>query len=312
MKAESVRNVAVVGAGLMGHGIGAVFALHGKEVTLIDIKPEFLSNAQAQIKKEFDRCVEGNVMTRAQCDEALLRIWTTLDMKKAVSEADLVIEAVVEKMDIKGQVFAEIDRLAPSHAILGSNTSGLPITRIASYTKRPEKVVGTHFWNPPLLMRAVEIIRGEKTSDDTVALIKEVLTGVGKRPVVVSKDVPGQIGIRILYAMLREAISLVEKGVATSGDVDTIIREALGTRLSILGVLELADLSGLDLALAVSGNLFKDLDGSKEPHALLAEKVARGETGVKSGKGFHDWSKRSVQEVIKKRDEHLMRLLKET
>jgi 3-hydroxybutyryl-CoA dehydrogenase len=161
-------------------------------------------------------------------------------------------------------------------------------------------------------MRAVEIVRGERTSDEAVSVVKEVLAGVGKRPVVVSKDVPGQVGIRILYTMLREAISLVQKGVATAEDVDTIIREALGTRLSILGVLELADLSGLDLALAVSSNLFKDLDASKEPHALLKEKVAEGQVGAKSGKGFYDWSRRSVQEVITKRDKHLMTLLKET
>lgn len=295
----------------MGHGIGAVFARYGHSVVLMDIRPEPISSAEAQIKKEFDRCVGGGVITLEQCIQALQRIGTTLDMKEAVSNADLVVEAVVEKMDVKRQVFSDLDRLAPTQAILASNTSGLAITQIASYTKRPERVIGTHFWNPPLLMRAVEIVRGERTSDETVGVVKEVLTRVGKRPVVVSKDVPGQVGIRILYTMLREAISLVQKGVATPEDVDTIIREALGTRLSILGVLELADLSGLDLALAVSNSLFKDLDASKEPHALLKEKVARGEVEAKSGMGFYDWSKKPVQDVIKKRDEHLMKLLKE-
>ncbi len=311
MKAEHARNVSVVGAGLMGHGIGAVFALHGHNVTLMDIRQELLSNARTQIKNEFDRCIQAGLMTHDQRDDAFRRIETTLEMKEAVAGTDLVVEAVVENMDVKGQVFSQMDEFAPSKAILASNTSGLPITKIASFTKRPERVIGTHFWNPPLLMRAVEVVRGEQTSDDTVNTVRMILEKVGKKPVVVSKDVPGQVGIRILYTMLREAISLVEKGVATAEDVDTVIREALGTRLTNLGVLELADLSGLDLALTVSSNLFKDLDASKEPHALLREKVARGETGVKSGRGFYDWSKRSPQEVIRTRDEYLMRLLRE-
>lgn len=311
MKTEDIRTVSIIGAGLMGHGIGAVFARHGYSVMLMDTKQGFLSNAQTQIDRDFDRCIEGDVLTQDQCDQALSRIKTTVDIKEAGAKADLVIEAVAENIDVKRQVFSDLDRFAPKHAILATNTSGLPITQIASFTQTPERVVGTHFWNPPLLMRAVEIIRGEGTSDQTVQVVKDVLTKVGKRPVVVSKDVPGQVGIRILYTMLREAISLVEKGVASAEDVDIIVQEALGTRLPILGVLELADLSGLDLALAVSSSLFKDLDASKEPHALLKEKVARGETGAKSGRGFYDWSKRSLPEVIRKRDEHLMKLMRE-
>jgi len=311
LKTRDIKYVAVVGAGLMGHGIGAIFALHGHNVMLADISQELLSNARIKISEDFDRYVQAGLMDREQCNSALDRIRTTLDMREAVSSADLVVEAVVEKIDVKVQVFSQLDALAPSHAILASNTSGLPITRIASSTSRPDRVIGTHFWNPPLLMRAVEVVRGEQTSDHTVETTRSILEEVGKKPVVVSRDVPGQIGIRILYAMLREAISLVEKGVATPEDVDTVIREALGSRLSILGVLELADLSGLDLTLTVSNNLFKDLDASKEPQTLLREKVAQGETGVKSGKGFYDWSKRSAQAVIKKRDEHLLKLLKE-
>ena len=311
MKTEDIRTVSIIGAGLMGHGIGAVFARHGYSVMLMDTKQGFLSNAQTQIDRDFDRCIEGDVLTQDQCDQALSGIKTTVDIKEAAAKADLVIEAVAENIDVKRQVFSDLDRFAPKHAILATNTSGLPITQIASFTQTPERVVGTHFWNPPLLMRAVEIIRGEGTSDQTVQVVKDVLTKVGKRPVVVSKDVPGQVGIRILYTMLREAISLVEKGVASAEDVDIIVQEALGTRLPILGVLELADLSGLDLALAVSSSLFKDLDASKEPHALLKEKVARGETGAKSGRGFYDWSKRSLPEVIRKRDEHLMKLMRE-
>ena len=296
----------------MGHGIGAVFALHGHKVTLVDVSQELLSNAKTKIKEDLDRCVQADLMGQEECDSALDKIKMTLDMKEAVSSADLAVEAVVEKIDIKRQVFSQLDSLAPSHTILASNTSGLPITRIASSTSRPDRVIGTHFWNPPLFMRAVEVVRGEQTSDRTVEATTSALAEAGKRPVVVAKDVPGQIGIRILYAMLREAISLVEKGVATAEDVDTVIREALGSRLSVLGVLELADLSGLNLALTVSNNLFKDLDASKNPQAILREKVARGENGVKSGKGFYDWSKRSAQDVIKRRDEHLLRLLKQT
>jgi 3-hydroxybutyryl-CoA dehydrogenase len=157
----------------------------------------------------------------------------------------------------------------------------------------------------------VEVVKAAGTTDETVKVTCDLLAKVGKKPVVVKKDIPGQIGIRILYAMLREAMSLVEKGVASPEDVDTVVKEALGTRLPVVGVLELADLSGVDLVLMVSKRLFKDLDNSPEPSKFLTDMVADGRTGIKSSKGFYTWTPQSVASIVKKRDEHLLRILKD-
>ena len=222
-----------------------------------------------------------------------------------------MIEAATENIDLKKQIFREASKFAPERAVLATNTSGLPILDVAGVTNRPGKVIGTHFWNPPYLLRAVEVVKAAGTTDETVKVTCDLLTKVGKKPVVVKKDIPGQIGIRILYAMLREAMSLVEKGVASPEDIDTVVKEALGTRLSVVGVLELADLSGVDLVLMVSKRLFKDLDNSPEPSKFLTDMVADGHTGVKSSKGFYSWTPQSVASIVKKRDEHLLRILKD-
>jgi 3-hydroxybutyryl-CoA dehydrogenase len=231
-------------------------------------------------------------------------------MKEALMNTDFMIEAATENMDLKKQIFMEASKFSPENAILATNTSGLPIVDIAGVTNRPGRVVGIHFWNPPYLLRAVEVVKGTSTTDETVKVAYDILKKVGKKPVVVKRDIPGQIGIRILYAMLREAMSLVEKGVASPEDIDTVVKEALGTRLPVVGVLELADLSGVDLVLMVSKRLFKDLDNSPEPSKLLTDMVANGRTGIKSSEGFYSWTPQSIASIVKKRDEHLLRILK--
>ena len=305
------RIIAVIGAGLMGHGICQVFAQFGYEVHLVDVSKEILDGALAKIRGSLEKLSQYGLIDKTKIEGIISRIATTTEIKEAGKDADFVVEAVVENLEVKKKVFSSLDESCPSHTILASNTSGIPISAIASATKRPSKVVGTHFWNPPTLIQAVEIVRGDETSDETVKVAKELLRSVGKKPVVVNKDVPGQIGIRILYAMIREAVALVEKGIATPEDVDTVIKEALGTRLSVLGVLDLVDLSGVDLMMRVANIVFKDLDDSKEAHKMVKEMVERGELGLKSGKGFYDWSKRSADEVIRIRDEHLIKVLKE-
>jgi 3-hydroxyacyl-CoA dehydrogenase len=311
MKVEDVRKVTVVGAGLMGHGIAQVFAQAGYNVYLRDIKQEFLTNALNRIRENLQKLASAGVIRNSDVDATLSRIKTTLDMKEALSATDIMIEAATENLELKKQIFQEASKLSPVHTILASNTSGLPIAGLATSTDRPGKVIGTHFWNPPYLLRAVEIVKGTSTTDETVQVMRELLERVGKKPVVVKKDIPGQIGIRILYAMIREAMSLVEKDVASPEDIDTVVKEALGTRLPVVGVLELADLSGIDLVLMVSKRLFKDLDNSSEPSKFLENMVASGRTGIKSSKGFYDWTPQSIAATIKKRDEHLVKILKE-
>jgi 3-hydroxybutyryl-CoA dehydrogenase len=310
MKVEDIRKVSIIGAGLMGHGIAQVFAQAGYNVMLKDIKQEFLSNAIIRMKENLQNLSDASIIQREEIDATISRVKTTLDMKEALMNSDFMIEAATENIDLKKQIFMEASKLSPERAILATNTSGLPIVDIAGVTNRPGKVVGTHFWNPPYLLRAVEVVQGASTTDETVKVASDLLKKVGKKPVVVKRDIPGQIGIRILYAMLREAMSLVEKRVASPEDIDTVVKETLGTRLPVVGVLELADLSGVDLVLMVSKRLFKDLDNSPEPSKLLTDMVANGRTGIKSSKGFYSWTPQSVESIVKKRDEHLLKILK--
>ena len=311
MKVEDVKTVSIIGAGLMGHGIAQVFAQAGYNVLLRDIKQEFLSNAVSKMKENLQKLSAAGLVRKEEIDATISRVKTTLDMKEALTNSDFMIEAATENIDLKKQIFREASKFAPERAVLATNTSGLPILDVAGVTNRPGKVIGTHFWNPPYLLRAVEVVKAAGTTDETVKVTCDLLTKVGKKPVVVKKDIPGQIGIRILYAMLREAMSLVEKGVASPEDIDTVVKEALGTRLPVVGVLELADLSGVDLVLMVSKRLFKDLDNSPEPSKFLTDMVADGRTGIKSSKGFYSWTPQSVASIVKKRDEHLLRILKD-
>ena len=311
MKVEDIRIVSVIGAGLMGHGIAQVFALAGYEVMLRDIKQEILETALDRVKNNLQKMSTAGLVHEKDVAGVLSRLKTTIEMEEAVGNSDFVIEAATENIELKKQIFRDADRLSPERTILATNTSGLPIAEVAAATSRPGKVVGTHFWNPPYLLRAVEVVKGAGTTEETVNVTRDLLSKVGKKPVVVNKDVPGQIGIRVLYAMIREASSLVEKGVASPEDVDTVVREALGTRLPVVGVLELADLSGVDLVLMVSKRLFKDLDNDPQPSAFLETMVAQGKTGIKSGKGFYNWTPDSITSIIKRRDEHLLKILKE-
>jgi 3-hydroxyacyl-CoA dehydrogenase len=311
MSVDQIKTIGVVGAGLMGHGIAQVFAQAGYKVLLNDVNQSLLDNGLSSIEADLKKLTQYGLLSVVEAKSAFPRVSPVLDLKEVGRAADFVVEAVTENVDIKRKVFSTLDESAPPHAILASNTSGIPITLLASATRRPDKVVGTHFWNPPILLQAVEIVRGEKTSDATIQVAKELLEKVGKKPVVVNKDVPGQIGIRILYAIIREATSLVEKGVATPEDIDTVIKETLGTRFPVLGVFDLVDLSGVNILYAVSKIVYRDLDDTTEPHNIVKQMVERNELGVKTGKGFYDWSKRYASEVIRTRDEYLIKILRE-
>jgi 3-hydroxybutyryl-CoA dehydrogenase len=306
------EKVVIIGSGLMGRGIGLAFASSGSEVKLVDVSDDALNQAMEGVKKTLD-FLSGQELVDEKPATILGRITTTTDMSKALKDATFAVEAVFENLDVKKKVFEQMDAAAPSDAILASNTSSIPITVIAGATKHPERVVGTHFWNPPYLMTAVEVVKGEKTSEETVRRTVEVMKGIGKSPAVVGRDVPGQIGIRLLYAMIREATWLVESGVASAADVDMIAREALGARFEVLGPLELADLSGVDLVNNVAKGLYKSLDSSQAPQKIVQDMVARGEVGIKSGKGFYDWKdgSKNSEETVKLRDQHLVKIQKE-
>ena len=296
----------------MGRGIGQAFATGGYRVTLVDLNKEILNDAIAQINSSLSFMHGAGLLTESP-EVIIGRISLDPDFDRAISQANLVVEAIFENLDAKKSIFQRMDAIARPDCILASNTTSLPITSIASLTTKPEKVIGSHFWNPPQLMQAVEVTRGENTSEESVEEMILTLRRIGKKPVLVRKDVPGQIVIRILYAMIREATWLVENGVATPEDIDTAVKEALGTRLEVVGPLELSDLSGVDLVNNVAKGLYRSLDSSQGPQKLIQDMVARGEVGIKTGKGFYNWKNgsKNVEDIIKLRDEHLIKILKE-
>lgn len=282
-----VRRIAVLGAGLMGHGIAQVAAQAKFEVSLRDIKQEFLDKGISMINDSLQKFSKKGLIKESEINETLSRIRPTLDLKEAVENSDLIIEVAPENLDLKRGLFSEVDKLAKPNAIIASNTSSISITELASATKRPEKFCGMHFFNPPQLMKLVEIIRGVKTSDETVNAVVEVVKKMGKEPIVVKKDVPGFVVNRILVPALNEAMYLVWEGVAEPEDIDKAVKLGLNWPM---GPLYLADYLGHDTTLAIMEIFEKEFGEKFKPCPILKQMVRAGLLGRKSGKGFYDWT----------------------
>ncbi len=281
---DIIKKVAVIGAGTMGHGIAEVAAIAGYEVWVYDIAEEFLKNAVEKISWSVKKLISKSTV-REDLETVMSRIHTSLDFEKVVSGADFIIEAVPEKIDLKKEIFSKLDKLAPPHVILATNTSSLPITEIASATNRPDKVVGMHFFNPPPLMPLVEVIKGDKTSDLTARVTYELAKKFGKQPIMVNKDVPGFIVNRVLMRFMSAACWIVANKKASVIEVDSAVKYKLGFPM---GAFELADYSGIDVLYLVGKAV---MERGTELHAcpLFEEKYNAKEFGLKSGKGFYEY-----------------------
>ncbi len=305
-------NILVVGAGLMGSGIAQLFAYGGHTVVLTDVSEDILAGAEEKIRRSLERMADQGLARVDLIEPALGRIRTMSDLAEATRGARFVVEAVPEYLELKQEIFRRLDTLCPVEAILATNTSVISITQIAAKSLRQERIVGTHFWNPPTLVPLVEVVPGERTSPETVETTYALLAAVGKHPVRVKQDVPGFVGNRLQHALWREAVSIVEHGIADAEVVDEVIKFGFGMRLPVLGPLENADMVGLDLTLAIHDYILKHLESSPNPSPLLTRKVAKGELGFKSGgRGFRDWNAEQMNRVRTDLELHLFKWLKD-
>ncbi|WP_336339023.1 3-hydroxyacyl-CoA dehydrogenase family protein [Haloarcula brevis] len=284
MHLEAVDTVGVVGAGTMGNGIAQVAATAGYDVVMRDVSEELVAAGFEDIRASFERLVARGTVKEQEAEAATARITGTTEMT-ALDDADLVVEAVTEDMDVKQSVFGELDAVCGSDAVLASNTSTLSITTIASATDRPEQVMGLHFMNPVPVMKGVELVVGEHTSDETVALGREFARDIGKETWE-ADDKPGFVVNRVLMPWINEGIRAYDEGVADKADIDRGL--TLGTNVP-MGPLELADHIGLDVVLDASETLYEELGDRYKPAYLLKRKVAAGDLGKKSGRGFYDY-----------------------
>jgi 3-hydroxybutyryl-CoA dehydrogenase len=289
--------IAVVGAGLMGHGIAQVFARAGHEVTITDTVMASLDSAKTRIA--------ANLRDLGEDPNAVERVTAVANLASAVREADYVVEAAPEDLPLKKKLFAEIETHVRPDTILASNTSVIPITKIMQGLKRRERALGTHWWNPPFLVPLVEVIETKWTAPQAVKFTMELHAAAGKKPAHVKKDVPGFIGNRLQHALWREAIALVEHGICDAQTVDEVVKSAFGRRLAVLGPLENADMVGTDLTLAIHKTVLPAIDSRPAPSPYLKKLVKAGKLGFKSGEGFRQWTPAQQQALRLKVLQHL-------
>jgi 3-hydroxybutyryl-CoA dehydrogenase len=305
-----IQNIAVIGAGLMGHGLAQIFASSGYPVRLMDIEQERLDKAIENIRSNLTLMAERGIGQSEEIEPAIAKVETMTDLKQAAVGAHFVVEAVLENLELKQDIFKDLDRICPGETILATNTSVISITEIAQKAKDRGRILGTHFWNPPYLIPLVEVIRGEDTSEEAMEVTYALIRRVGKHPVRVTTDVPGFVGNRLQHALWREAISIVERGIADAATVDECIRFGFGLRLPVLGPLETADMVGTDLTLAIHNYILKYIESSPEPSPLLKKQVEEGDLGFKSGRGFQEWTPEEAQKSRKRLQEYLLKVTK--
>jgi 3-hydroxybutyryl-CoA dehydrogenase len=291
MNPDEIKQISVIGSGMMGHAIAEEFAVAGYEVILYGRSEDKLKQALAKIKRSLNELTEWEIISENDMAPTLDRLHTTTDLTEAGSNTDLIVEAVVEELEIKNELFSKLDVISPERTIFASNTSSILPSVLAAATRRPDRFLVAHYFNPPYLMPLVEIVRGNKTSDETTNMVYRLMKAMGKSPIICQKEVPGFIANRLQLVLWREAFNIVQRGIASPQDVDLAVKNSFGRRLGMVGPFELYEyIDGYDLTLQCEKYMLPDMDNSTESYPLLLEKVEKGELGAKTGKGFYDWT----------------------
>lgn len=310
MKEYDISKVVVVGTGVMGSGIAQVFAQQGFSVTVNDLNEDILQKAKKRLENNLYLFHQEGVLSKGDLKGALQNLTFSSQLDE-ISGVDIVVEAIPEQIKLKQALFQKLDKMFSSEVILATNTSGISISLIASVTKRPDRVVGMHWWNPPYIIPVVEIIKGGKTKEEIVEAVRELVVRLKKKPVLVKKDIPGFLGNRMQYALMREAVHLLEEKVASAEDIDTMVKAGFGFKFPVIGPLETIDMAGMDIFYNVSQYLYKELDSSKQPQKLVEEKVRQKKLGMKTEEGFYDYKKIDSNKLNQERVKKYISLLKE-
>ncbi|MCR4819532.1 MAG: 3-hydroxyacyl-CoA dehydrogenase family protein [Elusimicrobiales bacterium] len=302
-----IKNIGIAGAGIMGSSMGQIFASYGYKVVIYDLFEKALEPARQRISQALDALVSKNEMMAEQKKNTLSRISFSSDMK-SLKDCDFLVECVVEDMGIKHKFFEQLSEIMREDAIIASNTSGLSITKIAESVKNPARFAGMHWFNPPHIIPLIEVIKGDKTAQETADIIYDISLKIGKKPIYVNKDVPGFIANRIQLAVMRECVYMLENGIGTAEDIDKCMKYALGFRYACIGPFEVVDFGGLDTFYHVADYLWEDLSDAKKPYGLFKKLIEEKNLGVKTGKGFYDYSGDKAKKALDRRDKLFLTL----
>ncbi|HIY58554.1 MAG TPA: 3-hydroxyacyl-CoA dehydrogenase family protein [Candidatus Tetragenococcus pullicola] len=309
MELESIKTIANIGAGTMGHATALQFALKGYSVNLLDTSVDVLQEGIARMREDLSSYVKVGLVKAEEVDGIIANIHPTVSYEEGLEEADFVIESIVENLAVKKEVWQKVEKLVGPETILATNTSGLSPTKIAKFLEKPERFLVAHFYNPAHLMPLVEVVPAEKTNSAVVQTTVDLMNHIGKHAVALQKEAPGFVGNRIQAAVIRECLSIMQQGIATPETIDDIVKYSLGLRWSILGPVMSADLGGLDVFNTIITYLTTEISNEVGENALLVQKVKEGHFGQKSGQGFYDWQGEKGQELIDYRNQKLLAAL---
>ena len=302
MTIEGIKKIGIVGAGTMGAGVAEIFAQFGYTVILYN-------RSKAGMQRALERIRSNVASIETETDTAEAKIYTTHDLAE-LAQVDLISESIAENLEVKQDIFRKLDEICDAKTLFTTNTSGLSISQIATAVSHPERFAGMHYFNPPQIVPAMEIIKGKETSDATCEVLMDLAKQMQKQPILVQKDVPGFVASRLQFAVVREALHLVEEGIASPADIDAVMKHGLGLRWALLGPLEIADLGGLDIFNTVGSYVAKSMSNATDSPKVLQDLVAAGKLGAKTGSGFYDYPPGKASALIAERDEKLLEILK--